>query len=194
MAAVLTSVVLILQNTRALPGEFRKTSEQFFQWYGDYDAWKGHWTNATEGLVDVAELNLSKDRFRLNIDASAGGAIAGSLATKGICERLPFFEELLVEGTISSASRAEITAFDFVGGKRTAFASATLRRDGDVMTVSATNDPAGVFPKEARIALDPDDDLNLAGEQEPLCADKKERFIRGAVDDVPQLRKSKSVP
>ena len=58
LALLLGNITSILTNARALPSEVRKTSDQFFGWYKDYDGWRGRWTNNPEGLVDAVELNL----------------------------------------------------------------------------------------------------------------------------------------
>jgi hypothetical protein len=94
LALLLTNINSILRNVRNLPGEWRQTSDQFFKWYGEYDAWKGQWTNNPEGFVDAAELRLSDEDFRINIDESSDGNIGGTIETKGICEKTPIFEEL----------------------------------------------------------------------------------------------------
>ncbi|MGA9582071.1 MAG: hypothetical protein WBR13_08900 [Allosphingosinicella sp.] len=183
LALLLTNINSILSNARALPSEARKTSEQFFEWYGEYDAWKGHWTNFPEGLVDMAELNLSQEDFRIDIDEIKNGAIAGMIESKGICEKTPFFERFSIEGNISNASIAKINVFDYVDGYKRIFAQLTLRRKGGVMTVIPDADPMGAFNQETRIALDPDE---FKGDDDrlPICADKSEKFIMDALNKV----------
>lgn len=187
LALLLTNINSILSNARALPGEWRKTSDQFFEWYGEYDAWKGHWTNYPEGLVDMAELNLSNEDFRIDIDESGHGKIAGTIETKGICEKTAILEELLIDGSISTAGWAEIEAFDFIGGYRRVFATLNLRRDGMVMTVIPNDDPAGLFSKESRIALDPND-FRGPEDKEPLCRGKRAKFFTDVVNEGQQQR------
>lgn len=51
LAFLLTNMISILSSSRALPAEVQKSSDQFFNWYGDYAAWKGNWTNFPEGLI-----------------------------------------------------------------------------------------------------------------------------------------------
>lgn len=178
VTAVLTAVALtlanatsILSNSRALPSEIQKTQDQFFNWYGDYAAWKGYWTNYPEGLVDMAEMNLSKEEFRLHIEESAGGVITGTIESRGICENTPVFEQLLMEGEISSSHRAEIDVFEFVGGYRRNFARLELYRDDYIIEVSPLDDPARIFSTKARIALAPLDLIGSDG-HEALCGDK----------------------
>lgn len=187
LALLLTNINSILQNARALPGEVRKTSDQFYEWYGEYEAWRGHWTSNPEGLVDAAELNLSNEDFRLNIDETRGGSIVGWIETRGICDKVPVFQELLVDGSIASASRANVQVFGFIGGHRRPFASLALRRDGNVMTVIPEDDSSGIFAKETRIALDPDE-MEVSESLGPLCAGKGAKFFTDLAKEVQQAR------
>ncbi len=180
LALLLTNVTSILSNARALPGEIRKTSDQFSGWHGDYQGWKGRWTNDPEGLADAAGLKLSSQPFRVDIDDTASGDIVGTLETKGICDKLPLFESLLVDGSISNSKRATIHVFDFIGGYRREFAVLRLEREGHVMRVTPLADPAGVFARESRIALDPEG-IGGADNREAICPGKREKFIKRAL-------------
>jgi hypothetical protein len=183
VALVLTNINSILSNARTLPGEVRKTSDQFFEWYGEYEAWPGHWTNYPEGFVDMAEMNLSKEDFRLTINGSEDGEIGGTIETRGICDKVPYFDTFMFDGTISSSGRAEIEIFDFVGGYRRNFARLKLERDDYIMTVIRLDDPGRIFAKETRIARAPPDLVGTDG-LEPLCADKRFKFVRDALKKV----------
>ena len=191
LAVLLSNVNSILSNARALPGEVRKTSDQFFEWYGDYEAWKGQWSNNPEGFVDMAELNLSSKDFRISIDESEDGRIVGTIETKGICEKTPIFEDLLIDGSISSTGKATIEAFDFIGGYRRNFAKLTLRREGYVMTVNPVDDPAGLFNQETRIARFPDEfklgeDADV--DREPICGGKRAKFFADLTEKIQKQR------
>lgn len=190
LALLLANINSILANVRELPGEVRKTSDQFFDWYGDYPAWRGHWTNFPEGFVDIDQMNLSEDDFRIDIDETTQGQIVGSIETKGICDKTPIHERLLIDGTISSARTAKISVFEFVGGYRRDFASLNLRRDGIIMTVTPDEDPGAIFAKEARIANSPDGLVGIE-DREPLCAGKEANFIMDVAKE--ELRKQKAV-
>jgi hypothetical protein len=183
LALVLGNVNSILSNARALPGEFRKTSDQFFDWYGEYKAWEGHWTNFPEVFVDMKEMNLSDEGFRLNIDGSDNGELGGTIETRGICDNIPYFDQLMFDGTISSSGRADIDVFDYVGGYRRNFAKLKLKRNDYIMTVVPLDDPGKIFSPETRIARAPPD---LVGTDllEPFCKDKRYKFIRDALKDA----------
>jgi len=183
IALFLTNVISILSSSRALPAEVQKTSDQFFNWYGDYAAWKGYWTNFPEGFVDMEEMNLSKEDFRLNIEQTKGGSISGTIETRGICDKVPYFDQFLVDGSISSWSRAEIEIFDYVGGYRRNFARLKLKRDDYIIAVIPLEDPAGIFAEETRIARAPPDLIGSDG-HEALCGDKRFKFVRDALKKV----------
>lgn len=180
VALVLSNLTSILSDARELPAEWEKTSSQFWNWHGDYDAWKGEWTTSPEGIVDSGDLQLSQGEFRLQIDEARGGSIRGSIETPGICGKIPYFETLMIEGTIESASRAEAQIWDIIGGHRREFARIVLERDDDVMIVKPLTDPAGLIPASTQIARDPG---NAFGEQEDggLCPNKRMEFVEDAL-------------
>jgi len=177
IAILLANVISILSSARALPTEVQKTSDQFFNWYGEYAAWEGYWTNFPEGIVDIEQMTLSKQDFRLNIEHTKGGFISGTVEAGSICEKIPYFDQLLVDGSISSASRAEIEIFDYVGGYRRNFARIQIKRDDYIMVITPLDDPIGIFVNETRIARAPDDLIGSEG-HEALCGDKRFNFIR----------------
>lgn len=185
VALLLTNLTSILTDARGLPGEFQKTSDQFWQWYGEYEAWKGYWTNSPESDVTAEDLQLSHTAFRLEIETAADGTFAGWIETPGICDKVPFFETLMIDGTIDSASRSEANIWDSVGGHRRVFARVALERDGDVITVRPTDDPGGIFSKATRIGRDPG---NVFGEHEeiPICPDKAAKLIERALKKADQ--------
>ncbi|MBD8546854.1 hypothetical protein [Sphingomonas sp. CFBP 8760] len=185
IALLLTNVNAILSNTRALPDEIRKTSDQFFDWYADYAGWKGKWSNYPEGRSNMAELRLTGEAFRLDIDDVGSGSLTGSIETKGICDGVPLFDRLLIEGNVTSSRHAKIKAFDYIGGHKRTFAALALQRNGEVMTVTPNEDPSALFAKESRIALDPDD-LQASADREPICGNKRKQFIKRVLENASQ--------
>lgn len=183
VALLLSNLTSILSDARELPAEWEKTSSQFWKWHGDYDAWKGEWTTSPEGIVDSGDLQLSQSAFRLRIDEARGGSIVGSIETPGICSKIHYFEKLMIEGTIESASRAEAQIWDIIGGHRREFARIVLERDDNVMIVKPLTDPAGLIPASTRIARDPG---NAFGEQENggLCPTKRMKFVEDALESA----------
>ncbi len=127
----------------------------------------------------MGSMKLTEEPFQLVIDVSGQGEITGSIETKGICDKIPYFDALMLDGNVKSASRADITIFDYVGGHRTNFAELSLERH-EGMIVRPTDDPSGIFAKETRIALAPEG-LNDPSEFEPICPNKREEFIKKAL-------------
>lgn len=119
----------MLSNAEKLPAAIVSVKEKFLGWYYEDEAWSGMWSASREG--DTEDLKLSDVDLRIDID-SKQGQIGGTIATKTICQALPVFDFLLVEGSISGSNKAEILVYDWVGGKRTKFARLTLRREGVV--------------------------------------------------------------
>lgn len=183
LAVLLTNVNTMLSSARALPGEVQKTSDQFFEWYGDYQAWKGHWTNFPEGIADMTEMNLSNENFRINVDDTKDGYLAGTIETQGICDKIAYFDEFMIEGTIRSSRSADVTVWDLVGGYKREFARIELEREADLMIVKSIVDPMGIFAKETRIARDPDE-FKGEDDRQPICGDKQAKFIKDALKQV----------
>lgn len=183
VALLLSNLTSILSDARDLPGEFEKTSDKFWAWYGEYEAWRGHWNDSPEGVANTGDMRLSQGAFRLEIDEVTDGSFTGSLETPGICEKVPFFETLMIDGTIDSASRAKANVWDIVGGYRREFARISLEREGDVITVSPIDDPGDIFPEATRIGRDPG---NFFGEHEQtgLCPDKAAKLIERALKKI----------
>lgn len=180
VALLLSQLTSIVTDARRFPAEVTKTTDQLFEWYGAYDEWKGRWTYFPEGNVGMADMKLTTEPFHLMIDTSAGGDIGGSIETKGICERAPYFDTLLIEGKIGSASKAEVDVFDYVGGHKQLFAKIALRRTAGEMVVQPVEDPLGMFQKETRIALAPTD-LTDTYDFEHICPEKRWKIIHKAL-------------
>lgn len=180
VALLLSNLTSILTDARRLPAEVTKTSDQFFEWYGAYDEWKGRWTYFPEGDIETEALKLTDEPFQLVLDVTNKGEVTGSIETRGICEAVPYFDALMVSGEIHSKSRGKVVIFDYVAGYRKNFAELKLVRDGGTMTVRPTVDPLGAFQKESRIALAPEG-LNDPAEFDPICPNKRQEFMRKAL-------------
>lgn len=180
VALVLTNVNSILSNIRELPKEWRLTIGQFYGWYGDFPSWKGHWSNNPEGIVNIADLNLTSQPLHLSINDTANGQISGWIESQQICDGIPYFDTLQVSGNIKSSRYAEVVVFDFIGGFRKDFGKLKLLRDNGTMMVVAVSDPIGIFPKNAKIGLHPDSLIDEA-EIGNFCPDKKMQMLQRAI-------------
>lgn len=176
LGAVLLNINPILSNIRELPGEVEKTAGQFSGWFYEDAAWSGRWTNTPEGYVDLADMNLSKERIEINLTVKRG-EISGTIATLKTCDALPLFDFLLVRGKVAPFGKsANVIVWDTVLGHKVDFAAIELRRAGSIISVIPKKDVMGWFPANARIAVAPEDNA----ESEPVCDPQKQAaFIEG---------------
>jgi hypothetical protein len=147
----------ILQNVRKMPTEFSATSDQYLSWIKEDEKWTGDWSTFPEGIVNMADMNLS-DGVDLKMSlGSKNGEIGGEISTGTICKKVPHFNFLMVRGKVSG-STARITVWHIVGGKTVTFAELDLVRKDDVITVTPFSGNSDWFPSGARLGKHPDTD------------------------------------
>lgn len=177
VAAMLINFNAIATNVRTLPGEIRKTSDQFLSWYHEDESWTGYWTNNPEGYVDQEDMNLSSEDMAIDLTVK-NGEIDGTISTKQICEGVPFFDFLLLRGNVSGGKSATVIVWDTFEGHNRDIAKLELKRDGVVMTVVPKEGTTRLFPKEARIAFDPNGAANASEERGEFCRGKAEAIAK----------------
>ncbi|BCI77615.1 MULTISPECIES: hypothetical protein [Vibrio] len=182
--SALVSTILIqgptmLQNARILPKEIKETSDQFQSWVKEDADWTGHWSSFPEGMVDMADLDLSDVDLEITIHATNGN-IDGTIATKKICKSIPVFDFVLLRGKVNG-NQAEVVAWDIIGGKKTDFASLTLVRDGYLMQVTPKEGMTSWFPTQARIARRPTDSKDPQPDTS-YCAEEKKELYEQFID------------
>lgn len=136
------------------PAAYTKVSDRFSGWHYEDDEWTGIWS-ASPGYADQEDMQFSDVDLILEIK-SINGQIDGVIATKKMCEALPW-DFILIGGCISG-NKADILAWDIVGGEKTNFAKLTLERSGAIMTVSPTEGRVEWFPQKVRVSLHPQSD------------------------------------
>ncbi|MFZ3004068.1 MAG: hypothetical protein WA071_27400 [Undibacterium umbellatum] len=154
LVAVLMQGPTILENSVKLPEEIESVWNKFSSWKGNDTEWTGIWSNAAEGFVDSADMKLSAIDLRFEIETSKG-KLNGTVAARTICKIFPAWNFVLVSGN-SSWNSASVEVFDFFAGKKQRLALLELERDGPVLTVRSIEDPGQLFPKESRLALHPE--------------------------------------
>ncbi len=179
LALVLTNINTILREVRETPEEYRKTSSQFFNWWYEYDQWPGRWTSDAQGYVDLASLHLGPMTTELNLDVMNDGTLTGVIETQSICDGVPYFEELMILGTITGANSADLELYAYVDGRRLTYATLRAQRDDYFMTLMPRHDQMNLFAEETRIAKNPDDYIGEV-EGSPLCPEKSFNFIMDA--------------
>lgn len=195
LALLLTNINSILSNARQLPGEWGKTANQFSSWYHEDAEWNGRWTNHPEGYVDEADMNLSNDDVEIRLSVE-NGEIDGTKATKGICDRVPFVDFVLLSGDISGGKTAHVVAWDIFGGHATDIAKLKLVRNRTSMKVTFEEGTNQLFPPESKIALDPNMDrkkvFHPSNSGEEFCTGKTQRTIKAVREAVEKMRHSSS--
>ncbi|WP_067338485.1 hypothetical protein [Stappia indica] len=99
-------------------------------------------------------MNLSDESMVVDLIVEEG-VIDGTISTMPICGATPFNEFFLVCGTISGSKSATIIVWNIFQADKADIAKLELRRDGVIMTVVTKEGTTRLFPKEARLALDP---------------------------------------
>lgn len=184
LAVLLTSINTILAQSRELPGEWGKSAEQFSSWYYEYDSWPGHWTWNPEGWVDMEEANLTDEEFRLDIIVNNKGEITGTIETRKICDKVAFFEYLLVEGELTGSDTAYLAVWDMVGGYKRVFAFFDVEREGDILFLTPVLDPMNLFDPTTKIGRDPNELLGDDYPYEPFCSGKSAEFVSQAIQNT----------
>ena len=181
VGAVVSAVVLNPTNffggLRAIPGEVRKTSDEFWGWYHDDAAWTGYWTNSPEGYVDAPDMKLSTESMVMDLVVEKG-VIDGTISTKPICGATPFNDFFLVRGNVSGSETATIVVWDIFQGHKADIAKLELQRDGVVMTVVPKEGTVRLFPKEARLAFDPTKEGSIEAGRGEFCEGKREAVTK----------------
>jgi hypothetical protein len=144
----------LLASAEKLPSEYERVSGKFQSWYYKDKEWEGLWSANPEGYADIGDMKLSGVDIKLHLVVEHG-RIGGEIATKSICQVVPMFDYLLLEGEISG-NKATVTAFDFIGGERKNFFRFTAQRDGAVISIDLKEGMAEWLPSAARIGLHPD--------------------------------------
>jgi hypothetical protein len=180
LALLLTNINVILRQSRELPGEWGKTSQQFSAWYYDYPAWPGEWTSHPEGDLDEPVQSLSREGVRLDLELGDKGRLGGTIETDGICKHIAYFESALIEGEITGPHSAKLVIFNFVEGHRRRMATVRVRRDGDAMTLMPVDDPWRIMSPNTKIARAPPD----LAELDDLCAGKESKFVEEAIKSI----------
>lgn len=150
----------ILQNARIMPAEISATSDLYLSWLKEDDKWTGNWSNYPEGIVNMADMNLS-DGIDLKMSiVSNNGNIGGEISTGAICKNVPHVDFLMIRGKVSGLT-ARVTVWDIIGGKTFTFAELDLVRKNNVITVKAVSGNSDWFPSGARIGKHPYSDEQL---------------------------------
>lgn len=188
LATVLTGVGTILAQSRSLPSEWQKTYDQVTSWYYEDSQWTGRWSNNPEAYVDEADMDLSKDPIELEIVVK-NGLIDGTIATKGICDRTPFAQFLLLRGDVSWGGTANVEVWDVIGGHQVDFGVLKLERDGETMEVIFEEGAKDLFLARAKIARA---SKQATSDRSEFCAGKTARITKVLEEVAREIRASEA--
>ncbi len=159
VGSILTFVIMkgptALANAARLPAAYEQTIAKFQSWRFNDSDWTGVWSSMAEGYVDANDLpTLTSTNLRVELEVSQG-QVGGIISTGKICDDVPAFHYLFLDGRIKKG-RIEAVVWDVVGGKHKNFATFTAVRDGTVdLIIVSKQDPMGLLPNEARIRRHP---------------------------------------
>ncbi|QFS66510.1 hypothetical protein GCS91_20440 [Delftia tsuruhatensis] len=136
LVALITGLLTLLRIYASDEATFKRYADRAVAWHYKTEQWNGYFSNWSEGLVNIAELNLSETSMALALQAT-GNTIDGGMSEKKLCGIIPPQDFKLVRGTISHfGNSASITIFEFVRGYTTVYAEFDLRHDGLVLEVT----------------------------------------------------------
>lgn len=119
----------------------------------------------------MADMKLSDVGMQITI-WSKEGEISGTIATKKICENIPFVNYVLLRGEVSG-NTALVVVWDIVQSKKTDFALLKIVRDGEVITVTPTEGLKEWFPAKALLGKHPTEAGKEPSPDQTFCAEER---------------------
>lgn len=136
IVALASGLLTLLKIYASDEENFKRYADRAIAWHYKTDLWNGYFTNWFEGMVNIAELNLSDSTMAIALQVS-GNTIDGGMAEKKLCGIFPPEDFKLVRGTISHfGNSADIQIFEFVQGHTKIYAEFNLQHDGLVLKVT----------------------------------------------------------
>lgn len=178
MGWVLLNGLVALANLEQLPSATRKSLDHYLSWYHDDAEWSGVWSTAAEGYVDFVQLSTIDVRIEMSVSQ---GRVDGTIASRSLCNFLPLFDYVLLEGEVRGKI-IEAVAYDYIGGERHNFFKVRMQRDdAAIMVVDPIEGRVDLLPKTAKIRRHPSEvafDENTLGKGPRYCAAEREKFLK----------------
>lgn len=136
IVALISGLLTLLKIYASDEETFKRYADRVVAWHYKTAIWNGYFSSSFEGMVNIAEFNLSDSSMALALQAS-GNTIGGGMSEKTLCNLFPPQDFKLVRGSISHfGNSAEIQIFEFVQGYTKVYAEFTLQHDGLVLEVT----------------------------------------------------------
>lgn len=154
--AFISSALGVLVVYATNKGAFSDLLDDYYKYVYSDAEWTGAFNNFPEGSLDIASMNLSDTDVEIII-AAKHGKIGGAMAGKPVCKYGLPFDFILIEGeTAFLGTKADVRAYDFVGGDKKILAEFSLRLDGVVLDVIPKTQHGMFGGAPLRIARHPD--------------------------------------
>lgn len=187
----LASALLTLLKIYASDEEtFKRYADRAIAWHYKTDLWNGYFSNQFEGIVNIAELNLSDSTMALALQVS-GNTIDGGMAEKRLCGIFPPQDFKLVRGTISHfGNSAEIQIFEYVQGHTKMYAEFDLQHDGLVIEVTPKRNSRWFGRDVIRLIHHPESTIDSGfTEMKGVCKEEQAEFRKMLKKNFDQLVK-----
>jgi hypothetical protein len=156
------------------------------KWYRIDQVVSGRWSNSSEGDIEAASWSTSEDdAVFLNINVYRG-QISGTAVSQRLC-KYSLYTGLSVEGRMEG-NDGFANLWDFIGGKRQAFAKVKLHIDraNGVLDINVTEQAPGLFPETFRLGKESDYTSYEEGSDEPT--DESEKAALKTAEKADQAR------
>lgn len=187
LASGLLTLIKIYANDEET---FQRYADRVIAWHYKTALWEGYFSNWFEGIVNIAELNLSDSSMALTMQVS-GNTIDGGMSDTRFCGIFPPQDFKLVRGSISHfGNSAEIQIFEFVEGHTKIYAEFNLEHDGLVLEVTPKRNSRWLGRDTIRLIHHPESTIDSGfKEMEGTCEEEKAKFREMLKKEFDQLVK-----
>ncbi len=146
---MLTNSTAVMTNLREFPDLATSLKNQILAWHFDDQGWTGAWSDEVEGMIGENPLTHTMAQIRLSAEH---GEIGGEISTKQLCARFPFYNFVMLEGSLSFGKFRGV-GWDYLAGERVTLFTFKMRRiDNSFMEIIPIQDPAHLLPEKMVLA------------------------------------------
>jgi len=178
LVALATGVLTMLKVYASDEDAFKRYADRLVAWHYKTELWNGYFSNFVEEIVNLEEMNLSKDSSMTLTLSSSGNLIDGGMSEKRLCGIFPPQDFKLVSGTISHfGNSAEIQIFEIVQGHTKVYAEFKLHHDGLILEVTPKRNSRWFGRDTIRLLQHPGSTVDTGFKQmKGACKDETARF------------------